>query len=95
MLPDLQAWAKLDRPARVAAPFTPAMQTALTAYFSKMYLERWSQPDVATTLASMPAVMMWDDHDIMDGWGSHPADLHKCPVFQGIYRVARAASETT
>ena len=93
VLPDLQAWSKLDRPARAAAPFTSAMQTALTAYFSKMYLERWSQPEVATALASIPTVMMWDDHDIMDGWGSHPADLHECPVFQGIYQVARAAFE--
>ena len=93
VLPELQAWSQLDRPARVAAPFTPAMQAALTAYFSKMYLERWSQPEVAAALASVPSVMMWDDHDIMDGWGSHPADLHECPVFQGIYKVARAAFE--
>jgi PhoD related phosphatase len=91
VLPDMQAWAQLDRPARVAAPFTAAMQTALTAYCSKIYLERWSRPDGAAALGAIPTVMMWDDHDIMDGWGSHPADLHECAVFQGIYNVARAA----
>ena len=93
VLPDMQAWAQLDRPARIAASFAHGMESALKAYFSRMYLERWSQPDVAATLASVPTVMMWDDHDIMDGWGSHPADLHECAVFQGIFKVARAAFE--
>ena len=93
VLPELQAWSQLDRPARITAVFTPTMQTSLTAYFSSMYLTRWSQPDVAAALASIPSVMMWDDHDIMDGWGSYPIDLHSCPVFQGIFSVAKAAFE--
>ena len=93
VLPELKAWAELDHHTRINAPFTPSLQAAVAAYFSKIYLERWSQPDVAAALASVPAVMMWDDHDIMDGWGSHPAELHECPVFQGIFSVAKAAFE--
>ncbi len=27
--------------------------------------------------------MMWDDHDIFDGWGSYPHALLTCSVFQG------------
>ncbi len=93
VLPDLHAWSQLDRPLRIAAPFSAAMQSALTAYYSGMYLQRWSQPDVAAALARIPSVMMWDDHDIMDGWGSYPTDMHSCPVFQGIFSVAKAAFE--
>ena len=93
VLPELQAWGQLDYHTRINAPFTPAMQAAVAAYFSSIYLERWSQPDVAAALGRMPSVMMWDDHDIMDGWGSHPAELHDCPVFQGIFSVARSAFE--
>jgi PhoD related phosphatase len=93
LVPELAAWSQLDWASRVAAPFTAAMESRLTRYFSQIYLDRWSQPDVAKTLASVPAVMIWDDHDLMDGWGSHPAELHFCPVFQGIYRIARAAFE--
>lgn len=33
--------------------------------------------------------MMWDDHDIFDGWGSYPPELQNCPVFSGIFFVAR------
>jgi hypothetical protein len=33
--------------------------------------------------------MVWDDHDIFDGYGSYDADLQNCPVFQGLFEVAR------
>lgn len=26
---------------------------------------------------------------IFDGWGSYPHDLQRCPVFQGVYYIAR------
>ncbi|HVL01299.1 MAG TPA: hypothetical protein VM553_15885, partial [Dongiaceae bacterium] len=32
---------------------------------------------------------MWDDHDIFDGWGSYPEDLHNSPVFQAIFNTAK------
>ena len=31
--------------------------------------------DMANAFACIPTVMMWDDHDIFDGWGSYPADM--------------------
>lgn len=33
--------------------------------------------------------MIWDDHDIFDGWGSYPPSLQSCPVFSGVFFVAR------
>ena len=33
--------------------------------------------------------MMWDDHDIFDGWGSYSPEEQSSPVFQTIYDVAR------
>ncbi|MCJ1425690.1 hypothetical protein MMC29_003590 [Sticta canariensis] len=32
---------------------------------------------------------MWDDHDIFDGWGSYPERLQLCPMFQGLFSIAR------
>jgi hypothetical protein len=41
---------------------------------------------IAGTLARSFAFVMqfhtWDDHDIFDGWGSYPAVLQNCAVFQ-------------
>jgi hypothetical protein len=91
VIPELKAWTALPWRKRLQAGFTATMRRKLEEYFSKIYLERWSRPEVAAVLACLPTVMMWDDHDIMDGWGSHPVEQHQCPVYQGIFAVARAA----
>ena len=91
VIPELKAWSALPRGKRFKAAFTVALRRKVEAYFSSIYLERWSQPEVAAMLAGLPTVMMWDDHDIMDGWGSYPQEQHQCPVYQGIFEVARAA----
>ena len=40
-------------------------------------------------MASIPTVMMWDDHDIFDGWGSYPEEMQQCDVYQGVYDIAK------
>lgn len=92
-LPELRAWTERDWFQRCQAPLTDSLRTELQALFARWYVERWSQPEVAWMLARVPSVMMWDDHDILDGWGSHLAQLHDSPVFQGIFAIARAAFE--
>jgi hypothetical protein len=87
--PDIVAWTQLTRDRRRKAPWTAAMQTQVTAFFEALYLARWSMPEVALPLASLPGVMMWDDHDIFDGWGSYPREDHDCPVYQGVFAVAK------
>ena len=39
--------------------------------------------------ASIPSVMMWDEHDIFDGWGSYPEDIQKCDVYKNIFSTAK------
>lgn len=92
-VPALRAWTDIEWFTRTHAPFTDSLRTELQRRFAGFYLERWNQPETAALLASVPSVMMWDDHDIIDGWGSHPTELHASPVFQGIFQVARDAFE--
>lgn len=91
VIPELKAWCALPRDKRLKAAFSANLRRKVEAHFSNIYLDRWSQPEVAAALASLPTVMMWDDHDIMDGWGSYPYEQHHCPVYQGIFEVASAA----
>src|SRR5690606_36961275 len=42
-------------------------------------------------MATVPSLMMWDDHDIVDGWGSHSAPLQRSPVYRAVWRAAREA----
>lgn len=41
------------------------------------------------TLANVPALMSWDDHDIFDGAGSYPPLLHDSPVMAGLFLCAQ------
>lgn len=36
--------------------------------YTWLYQEAWSDPDIAWLLASVPSVMIFDDHDIIDDW---------------------------
>ncbi|RLT93800.1 alkaline phosphatase D family protein [Ketobacter sp.] len=87
----LKAWGKLPRSKKTArnTRFTKTMQQQVERFYEDLYRSRWSDPDMAYMYASVPNVMMWDDHDIFDGWGSFPKDMHECNVFQGIFQIAR------
>ena len=88
-IPELTTWCELPWSQRQVQPFTDAMRAQVEDFFENLYLTRWAQSEVAATMASIPTVMMWDDHDIMDGWGSYPWEQHNCPVYQGLFAVAK------
>jgi hypothetical protein len=88
-VPALAAWRRLPARRRLAAPFTPDMADAVGDYYFRRYCWLWEQPELARIMPAMPSLMMWDDHDIFDGWGSHDPKWQACPVFRGIYAAAR------
>lgn len=87
-VPELTAWGELTYDQRIAYTFNPPLRLAVEKFFENLYLARWSQIGVRLAMGSIPSVMMWDDHDILDGWGSYPYEQHHCPVYQGIFDVA-------
>jgi hypothetical protein len=44
------------------------------AALAEKYQLNWSRAPVRKVMASVPTYMMWDDHDIRDGWGSRASD---------------------
>lgn len=40
-------------------------------------------------MATIPQIMMWDDHDIFNGWGTYPESILTAPHSQAIYNAAR------
>jgi hypothetical protein len=59
------------------------------AAYRQHYADTWSHPDVAPVLARCPSVMMWDDHEIYDGRGSHDNDDSEAALNR--YRAAETA----
>jgi PhoD related phosphatase len=86
---NLATWSELSWSQRKNRAFTTDIQKEVERFFEELYISRWSQPELSTVMASIPSVMMWDDHDIFDGWGSYPFEQHNCPVYQGIFNIAR------
>jgi hypothetical protein len=65
------------------------MADAVADYYFVRYCWLWEQPELAPILPAIPSLMMWDDHDIFDGWGSHDPEWQACATFRGIYAAAR------
>ena len=38
--------------------------------------------------SQIPMVNIWDDHDIIDGFGSYPSHFNGCAVFAGLGGIA-------
>ncbi|MBR9907527.1 MAG: alkaline phosphatase family protein [Gammaproteobacteria bacterium] len=88
-LTSLKAWNELERTEKIKRKANQTMTTQIDQFFSKLYVERWNKEPIATMLASIPSIMMWDDHDIFDGWGSYPDDLQNCEVYKAIFASAK------
>ena len=86
--PTLKAWSELTWKEQHAARVTATMSGEIARFYDELYLERWADPDMALMFASIPSVMMWDDHDIFDGWGSYPDERQQCAVFQAVFAEA-------
>ncbi len=64
---------------------------------AEKYRLNWSRDPVRRVLANVPTYMMWDDHDVRDGWGSSAADsptlVAKHPRGEEIFRKSTAYFE--
>lgn len=72
---------------------TPSQKGKLTELFTNLYFNSWQKnnPEMMEMQATCPTLMMWDDHDIVDGWGSLADGRESWPVYQEVYAAAREA----
>ena len=70
------------------APFTREMQDELEKFFLNRYAMWFSQGMFGMANAQIPMVNIWDDHDIIDGFGSYPDHTMRSPVMSGVGNVA-------
>lgn len=70
------------------APFTTAMQDELDEFYLERYAMWFSQGLFGLANSQIPMVNVWDDHDIIDGFGSYPHHFMDSPVFTGLGAIA-------
>ncbi|KAI2638385.1 hypothetical protein GGS21DRAFT_436363 [Xylaria nigripes] len=82
-------WIDIKNPLhKMNAPFTAEMQDELETFYFERYMVWFSQGLFSLANSQIPMVNMYDDHDIIDGFGSYPDQFMKSPVFSGLGNVA-------
>ena len=87
-LPKINHWPQLPESEKEKYQLTPELESRIDAFYEKLYIESWQDESMSEIMACVPSVMMWDDHDIYDGWGSFPDELLHHPIYDALYRVA-------
>ncbi|MGW5669177.1 alkaline phosphatase D family protein [Micromonospora sp. NPDC003776] len=60
----------------------PATQVVSFDEYTKLYLESWRDPEIRWLLSTVPSVMIFDDHEVIDDWNtsaSWRADMREQP----------------
>jgi len=88
---ELRRWDDESDDARLKRELSDDARRAVREFYWSCYITLWAQADLAPVLAEVPSLMMWDDHDIFDGWGSHAEQYQQCPVWRTVHAAAREA----
>lgn len=85
----LKPWTDISNPhKRREYPFGEKMRADCDEYYFNNYVRWYGQKPFSTANGQIPQVNIWDDHDIIDGFGSYTDHFMNCPVFRGIGGVA-------
>ncbi|GAB4293296.1 MAG: alkaline phosphatase family protein [Methylophaga sp.] len=99
----LKEWIGLPREKQLTYKVNARLDKKIEEYYFKLYSARWlpkeraawgenrQSLDAAQAMSRIPTVMMWDDHDIFDGWGSYSVEMQQSPLFQRLFYHARRA----
>lgn len=64
----IQRWLRRRRRHRRAD--APTTQVVDFHEYTKLYLDSWSDPEIRWLLSTVPSVMIFDDHEIIDDWNT-------------------------
>ena len=81
----LRPWTDIGNPKkRRDFPFDEKMRAECDEYYLQNYIRWYSTEPFANCNGQIPQLNIWDDHDIIDGYGTYADDFMKCDVFRGI-----------
>jgi hypothetical protein len=85
----LKPWTTISNPRkRREFPFDEDMRARCDQYYFDNYVSWYGTEPFAAANGQIPQLNIWDDHDIIDGFGSYTDHFMRCPVFRGIGGVA-------
>ncbi|KAJ5946711.1 hypothetical protein N7454_003550 [Penicillium verhagenii] len=85
----LKPWTTISNPhKRRTHDFNEKMRAECDEYYYANYVRWYNTEPFRAANGRIPQVNIWDDHDIIDGFGSYTDHFMKCAVFRGIGGVA-------
>ncbi|KAL1306980.1 hypothetical protein AAFC00_005613 [Neodothiora populina] len=85
----LRPWTDMASPhKRRNFPFNEELRAACDEYYFNNYVRWYGIEPFAFANCQIPQLNIWDDHDIIDGFGSYTDHFMQCAVFRGIGGVA-------
>lgn len=81
-------WESMRDEARYGAPFVPELQEELERFYLRRYCGWFSQGLFSLATSQIPMVNMYDDREVLEGYGSYSAHVNGSPVFRGLGAVA-------
>ncbi|TVY33084.1 Uncharacterized protein LSUB1_G007596 [Lachnellula subtilissima] len=69
-------------------PFSSELQNELESFYLNRYCMWFSQGLFGLAASQIPMVNIFDDHDIIDGYGSYPDGLMRSPIMSGLGAIA-------
>ena len=88
-VPTLDIWRFLNRRMRKEGEDLLPDEASMLSWYQDIYCGYWGFPSVQEVFDSFPTYMIWDDHEIGDGWGSHHLDENG----NGVQRLLPALEE--
>lgn len=85
----LKGWTSIHNPhKRRNYQFDERLRSECDDFYCANYARWYNQEPFKAANGQIPQVNVWDDHDIIDGFGSYTDHFMKCSVFRGIGGVA-------
>lgn len=85
----LKEWTSIGNPVkRREFPFGQELRNQCDEYYFQNYVRWYSTEPFATANSQIAQINIWDDHDIIDGFGSYTDHFMRCAVFRGIGGVS-------
>lgn len=85
----LKSWTDIGNPKkRRDYPFPRTLRDECDSWYFSSYKRWYSMEPFSEANSSIPQINVWDDHDIIDGFGSYSDHFMQCAVFRGIGGVS-------
>ncbi|KAF5026497.1 hypothetical protein F66182_1419 [Fusarium sp. NRRL 66182] len=81
----LRPWTDISNPKkRKEYPFPETLRAECDNYYLQNYIRWYNTEPFSSVNGQIPQINIWDDHDIIDGFGSYVDNFMQCDVFRGI-----------